>query len=571
MRPRYIIALSAAALLAGGCAQLRPGGGSASAPRPPAEESAIPAGDRDPSIVVNHERGGQDLWARLRAGMALDRQAEQKIVHRRIQWYERNVEFLGRTLERGRPYLHYILTQVEKRGMPVEIALLPLVESAYQPYALSPKSALGLWQFIPRTGKRYGLNSDWWQEDRRDVVAATSAALDYLQELHEEFDGDWLLALAAYNAGEKAVGRALAANRKKGKPLDFWSLRVPRETRHYVPSLLAVCEIVTSPARYGLNLPPLPDRPYFEIVALDGPVDLAVAAELAEIDLEDLYALNPGPKRWQTSPHGPHRLLLPIDKATAFRTRLSHLSENKRTHWIDHQVRPGESLLQIATRYGMDSKELGRLNRLSSTKLDKGVELRVPAPRYPAKRYSSRYRRASGGDLRLVGTSGRQKTIHTVRKGDSLWTIARRYGVSVKRLRGWNGKTRGNLLHPGQKLVVWQTPAVATASGDPYLVRKGDSLWSIARRFDSSITQLAKLNGLRPKQTLYPGQKLWIAAKRASFDRPVSQSIRYVVRRGDSLWSIAKRFGTSIKALQSSNRLQERQMLYPGQSLIVPL
>jgi len=250
-----------------------------------------------------------DLFDRMRAGFAFD-EVQEPAIDTQLAWFEHNPEYLERVFQRGQRYMYHIITEVEARGMPLEFALLPVVESAYEPFAYSTSRAAGLWQFIPDTGRRFGLKQNWWYDGRRDVVESTRAALDYLQALHDQFNGDWLLAIAAYNVGENTVQRELDFNRANGKPTDFWHLRLPAETRAYVPKLLAMKRLMAEPERYGLEFAVIPNEPYFAVIDTDSQIDLKIAAQLAGTSYDELIALNPGFNRWATDPDGPNRMLV---------------------------------------------------------------------------------------------------------------------------------------------------------------------------------------------------------------------------------------------------------------------
>ncbi len=254
-----------------------------------------------------------DLWQRIRDGYGIP---ESKPLHtatqKQLNWFIKHPDYIDRVVERARPYLHYIVDQLEQRNMPMEIALLPVVESGFQPFAYSHGRAAGIWQFIPGTGRLYGLKQNWWYDGRRDVIASTGAALDYLEKLYGDF-GDWQLALAAYNSGEGTVGRAIKRNKKAGKATDFWSLDLPRETSAYVPKLIAVAELVKRPAHYNITLSPIDDSPFLAVVDVGSQIDLALAAQLAEISTDEMYQLNPGFNQWATTPDGPHRLVVPLE------------------------------------------------------------------------------------------------------------------------------------------------------------------------------------------------------------------------------------------------------------------
>ena len=335
---------------------------------------ALPDGAGDASAEP-----APDLLGRMRAGFALPA-VEEAAVQRQIDWFLEHPEYLGRSLERGRRYLHHIVSQLEERNMPRELALLPVVESAFDPFARSPHRALGLWQFIPSTGRRYGLEEDWWLDNRRDVLAATRAALDHLQELHDEFDGDWLLALAAYNAGAGSVRRAIERNQRLGEPIDFFHLRLRPETRAYVPKLLAIAQLAAEPERFGLELPSIPDAPYFEPIDVGGQIDLGLLSELTGVPLEELRALNPGFKRFATSPDGPSELLVPAAARQQCEEVLAELPASKRMRYARHQVRRGDTLIAIARRYGVPVELLRSANQLRGALIRPGDDLLVPVP-----------------------------------------------------------------------------------------------------------------------------------------------------------------------------------------------
>ena len=302
-----------------------------------------------------------DLWQRIRSGFALQ-DSENRLVARHESWYMRHPDYVERMLERSKLYLYYIVEEVEKRGMPTEIALLPMIESAFIPTALSRSKASGIWQFVPGTGKKYGLEQDWWYDGRRDVVEATQAALDYLQNLHDEF-GNWELALAAYNCGEKKIARLLAQNRAKGLPQDYQSLKkLPRETRNYIPKLIAIRNIVSNPAAYGLSLDGIPNAPYFATVSAPSHIDVKLAAQLAEMPLEDFVSLNPAHIRpvikGQTT-----TLLLPLDKVDTFTGNLENHDEPL-TSWQTYIAKQGERLEKIAQHFGIPLVRLKQVNSI---------------------------------------------------------------------------------------------------------------------------------------------------------------------------------------------------------------
>ncbi len=435
------------------------------------------------------------LWDRLRDGFALNLDRDNRRIRAQRNWYVRHQAYLNRVATRAERYLHHIVEQAEARDIPLELALLPVVESAFDPFSFSHGRAAGPWQFIPGTGDQFGLTRSYWYDGRRDILASTDAAFDYLEALAERFDGDWLLALAGYNAGAGNVARAIRINENRGKPTDFWSLRhLPRETRAYVPKLLAIAQVVANPKQYDVSLKPIADQPYFETVELDGQISLARAQELAGVDRQELHMLNPGLNRWATPPDGPHRLLVPVDRAEPFRTALAEESGSERTAWRSYRIERGDSLIDIARRFGTRPGVLREANNLNGNTIVAGNTLRVPD----------------------TGTARGPRRVR-VDTGDTLWDIAREHDVGVDQLARRNDLTRNAVLQPGQELVVrGGTGGAAKSSANTpdmvrkvrYAVRRGDSLYRIARRFNVSISQIQRWNGISRQNYLQPGQRL---------------------------------------------------------------
>src|SRR5882762_5835380 len=354
----------------------------------PAVDAAPAAAAEEPTQVAGLLPGQYgDLFDRMRAGFKLEDGADQRAVDQQLRWYASNPDYLQRAFGRADLYLYHIVTELERRGMPLELALLPVVESAFEPYAYSRARASGLWQFIPGTGSRFGLKQDWWYDGRRDIVESTRAALDYLQHLHDEFDGDWLLAVAAYNCGEAMVERAVDMNRAAHRPVTFWELWLPGETRAYVPKLLAMKRLVRDPEVYGLEFSPIPNSPYFTRVATHSQLNLKLAAEIAGISPEELYELNPAFHRWATDPAGPNYLLLPVDAADVFAENLEQLSADQRLGVTHYSVRHGDSIASVARKFHTSVNVIRELNDLPTGGLAVGDDLRVPSavPELPAK------------------------------------------------------------------------------------------------------------------------------------------------------------------------------------------
>lgn len=422
------------------------------------DSESEPETDMDLSVLVDvtagrsavlesrtaHPPEDESIWSRLRAGFRLP-PLESPLIERHERWFVKNANYRKGMFERAKRYLYYIVEEVDKRDIPLEIALLPAIESAYKPNAYSRARASGLWQFIPSTARLYGLKRSWWYDGRRDVVASTRAALDYLEKLIDDFDGDWHLALAAYNAGEGRVKRAVAWNQRRGLPTDFPHLRlIKRETKHYVPKLMAMVNIVSDPERFGIALPDIPNKPYFARIEPDSQVDLGVIARLTGMELDELQYINAGYRRWATDPNGPHHLLVPVDKEDTVIAGLSSLSADERVQWLRHKVRRGDTLYDLARRYGVTVNAIKAANSLRGSLLRIGQDLVVPVP-------------AAGRGTNAVLAANRtdEPIIHKVRRGETLTSIARRYGVLVRQVAEWNLMHPNDILHMGRKLKIW--------------------------------------------------------------------------------------------------------------------
>jgi membrane-bound lytic murein transglycosylase D len=460
-----------------------------------------------------------DVFDRIRAGFKLE-DVESRQIDQQLVFFANNPQYLERVFGRASLYMHHIVTEIERRGMPMELALLPVIESAFEPYARSWATANGLWQFMPGTGQRFGLKQDWWYDGRRDVMASTRAALDYLQYMHDEFFDDWLLAIAAYNCGEFRVQREVNKNRALGKPVDFFSLSLPSETRAYVPKLMAMRRLVANPEDYGIAFSPIPNEPYFVRVDTGGQLDLTLAAELAGITIDEVYELNPGFHRWATDPAGPHFLLLPRETADAFSRNLELLSPDERVRVSIHKVVSGESIATIAKKYKTQPIVVRDMNNLGTEALVIGSELRVPTAVFnlPAKVMLAAAR-VDGRSNR----SGRRPAVHVVRSGDSLWRIAKRHRMDVATLARLNGMGANDTLRAGQKLVLnrgssgassgGRSPGASGGAAKSYKVRSGDTLSRIAKSFGVSVNDLVNWNGISKHSTLRVGQKLTINAR----------------------------------------------------------
>lgn len=453
----------------------------------------------------------EDLWQRIRNGFAL-KPLDSPLVATHVEWYAERPDYLRRTIERSKMYLFHIMEEVQKRGMPAEIALLPIVESAFNPMAYSRSHASGIWQFIPTTGKDFGLKQNNWYDGRRDIVAATDAALDYLERLHDIF-GTWDLALAAYNCGEGCVARAIAKNEAEGLPTDYLSLSLPAETRHYVPKLMAVKEIISDPAIAGISLDSIPNQAYFVAVSLHKSIDVKLAAKLADMPVKDFKSLNPAftkpVVRWESA----QPILLPVDKAEAFSDNLKNY-DHPLVSWQFYSARRGERATTIARKFHVTLAWLKLHNKIKLTRkgrLAANYSLMLPL------RHNTTTR------LAVSSTKSEPATRHErtvkVKRGDTLGTIAQQHHVSIAEIKRWN-HIRGTNLRAGSRIVVAETNdgghrrrAVSAkrtkhAKTRHYTVKRGDSLSRIAEKFDVSVKDIQHWNRIKHSSTIKPGTKL---------------------------------------------------------------
>ena len=449
----------------------------------------------------HHKSRGDDIWPIIEDGLTFAHEVPDHKVARYIDWYSGNESYFNRTLARADKYMPYVVEKLQENDLPMELALLPFIESAYNPFAYSHSHASGLWQFIPDTGREMGLKQDWWYEGRRDIVDSTDAAIRYLKILNTMFDGDWQLTLAAYNGGPGTVSRAMEANRARGKPTDFWSLSLREETRAYVPQLIALSKVLSNPGEYDIDRRSIPAKPGFSIVEVKDQIDLSQAAKLANISPEEIHHLNPGFSRWVTPPQGPHRLLLPSQRVDGFLDRLATAPRNTWRPGGEYVVKAGDTLGRIAANHGIGLQELTQLNQLKSTHLRIGQVLRIPGDS-PA---------VSNLALNVgANTTARGNSRYSVKPGDSLWSIARSHNLKVEQLLAWNGLKQGDVIAPGQQLTIRpETQGTATPNTQvSYEVKRGDSLYDIARRFRVEVKDILAWNDMELRQLIQPGQSL---------------------------------------------------------------
>ena len=455
-----------------------------------------------------------NLWDHVRAGFKLDLSQDNDRIAVQRNWYAQHQPHLNRVALRASRYLYHTVTEAEQRGIPTELALLPVIESAFDPFAYSRASAAGMWQFIPGTGKFFGLKQNGWFDGRRDIIESTRAAYDFLTQLQASF-GSWELELAAYNAGPGAVQRAINRNVADGLPTDFWSLRLPSETMSYVPRFLAMAQIINSPESLGLKLRPLIDQPYFRVVSTSGQIDISAAASLAGVSLKEMYQLNPGFSRWATDPEGPHRLLIPAFLPSDFEKQISSLPAPENVVVEHYKVKRGDTLSRVAKRFSIAPSELKRLNGLKSSTLKAGATLVISQPRTGNAEFA-RVQNELFGKSRSVAAAQRTVSRYKVRRGDTLSTIARKHGLSTKQLANLNGLRGKTHVRLGQVLKVTtsakRTQTASRSSGRrstkriSYAVRKGDTLFSISKRYNVTVEQIRDWNNAH--HSIRPGQGL---------------------------------------------------------------
>jgi membrane-bound lytic murein transglycosylase D len=455
----------------------------------------------------------KDVWQRVRSQLRFEFEDNNRIAAQR-NWYLKHPNYMKRVATRAKPFLHLIVEKMEQQNMPIELVLLPIVESAFDPFAYSHGRAAGMWQFIPSTGKRFGMKQTWWYDGRRDVMASTQGAIDYLNYLVNMFDGNWLHALAAYNSGEGRVQRSISKNKRMGKPTDFWNLDLPRETRAYVPKLLALADILDNSDLYSFEWPEINNIPLTQVVTIGSQLDLALAAEMAGLTVKELHSLNPGYNRWATDPNGPYNLLLPIDRVEKFSIELAKTDSSQRLNWVRHKVKSGDSLLKLASKYHTNTDIISKVNELKSNMIIAGNYLIIPVALKSLDSYSL------SQDQRLAKTqskkSGAYKLNHTVKSGDTFWDLSREYKVNLRQLAKWNGMAPTDTLRPGKKLVVWVDNVSKEQRKDAvmrtltYTVRNGDSLARIAGKFNVKVSDIQKWNQAKLKKYIQPGQRLKI-------------------------------------------------------------
>ncbi len=533
--------------------------------------------------LVHSAPTSNDLWAQLRDGIDIPESwQKQPAVQKEIAWYMNHPKYLYVMSKQAAPYLYYVYQQTTLRKLPVTLAFLPFIESAYNPCAVSTQGAAGLWQIMSSTGSGFGVKQDWWYDGRHDVGASTGAMLDYLAYLNNFFNQDWLLAFAAYDAGDGTVKRAMKHNERLGKPTDFWSLHLPHETEYYVPKLVALAMIVKYPNRYPMKLYPIKAEPYLAQVNPGSQIDLTTAAKLAHISLSDLYHLNPGYKRWATDPNGTQSLFIPTANVDEFESNLAKLPRSKRVTWQHYRVKQGDVLGTIAHNFHTSSETISKVNHLKNDNLHIGQSLLIPQ----SKKIPKDMPRDLNVQCRAVHVPSKPgpRLIHyKVKHGDNLWSLSNRYHIKPAEIRFWNHLGYHQDIHKGQPLTLWvkQNPehfiypnyALSTFNHE---VQSGDSLYSIAKRFSTTMDLLKKANNLS-KDMIRVGHVIKVPKHYSSnLHLDLSPGVKghedyqltYTVKKHDTLSQIADYYKVSTHELEAWNHITHNT-IKPHEKLII--
>lgn len=467
-------------------------------------------------VVAPEEQKFSSVWEHIRSGYGLP-EASNNAVDAQIRFYTSNKNYFYKITQQSEPYLHYVVSEMHANQMPLELALLPFIESSYNPSAASA-SNMGMWQFGAATGRNFGLKQNHWYDGRKDVVASTDAAIRLLKKLYVRFDNDWLLAVAAYNAGDGTIQQAIDKNRRAGKPIDFWSLPLNKTTQGYIPQLIALSKIVANPNVYDFKLYPIADVPYFVKVNVDSQINLADAAQKSFIDATLLKKLNTGFNGWLTDPSEPRDVLVPVDSAATFRLQLDSLPKIASTKWQEHLVKKGDTLDSIAKKYSASAEKIKTINNLKSNNLSLGQRLQIPLSSSPGPEIANEPAATNTAD-----TSIAKDTVN-------------------------NKDATGNNV---------------------YIVKAGDTLWSIAKAQNITVDALARLNGLSSKSGLQLGQKLIVSSKAVNEETKEQKKLSYTIKSGDTLGKIAAQYDVSVKQIMQWNKIKDETSIRPDQELIV--
>ncbi len=495
------------------------------------------------------------FWHRVQSNFKLTHAQVRAEIKPYQRYYCQHAYQIEKTLSQNTALFSYIFEQTQQAHMPSEIAFIPYIESHFNHKAHSRTGALGLWQMMPGTASGFGLRINWWVDQRMDLHTSTQSALSYLHYLYNYFNHDWLLAIAAYDAGEGTVKKAIRRNRQSHKPTDFWSLSLPKETKAYIPKLLGLAEVIKNPQQCKLRLP----HSNTELTAIEVPQQSTFEeiAQLTKISVQHLATYNPHFLHRITERHQPKQTLI-LPKTYANRLK-GHLTSPKAIHWRHHEVKANETLSQIAQYYHTSTELIQKSNHLHNATIKKGDDLIIAA--------NANHLSQLPTIPKIINHSfhgkGPKQLIYTIQKGDTLSSIAAPYPVNPAMIRYWNPKTSRSPLKPNQNLVIW-LPRINHY--DHYVVAEGDTLGHIAQRFGVTIKAIQSINSIRNPHTIKPGSTLKIPIAESN---QATHLIHYTVRKGDALSSIAHHHHITLSQLMDWNELQPDSMIHPGQQLII--
>lgn len=509
-----------------------------------------------------------NLWQTINRAKPLDTDIQQPGIQEQLAFYQRHPNYITKLTHNAEPYLYYIYQQTHARNMPVEIALLPMVESNYNPFLYSKQGATGLWQIMPGTASGFHLDINWWYDGRRDIIASTTAALDYLDYLHTYFNDDWLLAIAAYNCGEGTVQHAIKHNKQLNKPTDFWALSLPYQTKQYVPKLLAIAYTLRHANQYNITLPNTPNQPYFQSLPMTGQIDFDLIAKLSGTDTQTIRMLNPGFRRFATAPSEHYDLLLPVEKADIFSTNLNN-NKQQRVNWRHYTVKSGDTLGHIANLYNTKTNILMRVNKLTSPTIQPKQDLLIPLT---SNQKFNPTITTQQGNITEDHVPGPQQITYTVQAGDTLASIAHRYHVTTGAIQFWNNLTPKQALRANQSLTLWLEQSTHTNTKPiTYTVKAGDSLSTIAHRYHTTTTQLKSTNHLT-SDIIKVNQRLYVsptttAQKRSFIPKSQNEMIIHTVNPGENLSGIAHYYHVTLNQINQWNHLNINNTLKVGQKI----
>jgi len=528
------------------------------------------------TALENSYQYNDTIWFAIGNDLSFPDETPQNAqIRKQIRIYANSLRVIRNMAEQARPYLYYILQEIKKRDLPVELALLPMIESAYNPMAISRTGASGLWQLMPGTASGFGLKINWWYDGRRDIIASTGAALNYLTYLNRLFGGDWLLAFAAYNSGEGTVYSAINENKKQNLPTDFWHLKLPTQTQDYVPKLLALATIIKYSEQYPITLPYVANAPYLTAIDIGAQLDLECAAKMANISFNELADLNPGYNRWATDPDGPNFLVLPVEKVNIFLRNLSKLPKNERVKWARHTVKSKESLIKIAQYYHTDAKILEKINHLKNSNIYINQVVLIPIATHglSSALYNTQRRYAALKNIPEV-----KPVNYIVQKRDTIDRIARKYNVSVKDIKFWNGLKAKFILKRNDELTIWpKKPKIYyRRSSTLYVVKRHDSLSSIAKKYRISLSKLRQDNRLKNNNIII-GQKIFIFKtfvytgnnNQSAGKQAQHKDLIYYTKPGDTIYKIARKFHKTVNYILQKNHLKKSNFLWAKQKIVI--